>query len=483
MLNTKRVRRAVVAVTLSAVLVTSAIFIAAAQSTTKNLSTNITLVNLASTTNDGLLKLIRDDGSAWRQGRQFPACQSGRSGYLSQYDENDAAKLDGSGSGSGFVSASGQIGAVVQIQARGQTDTRGAYSGSSGGAESSNVPLILKNRSTASGTGNSQIIIQNASQSDTNVEVDFIGPDGAKVHTETGISLKPNASFTYDVATEPSVNNEFFGSAVVRSVTSGNQVAVVSNLFLGPHSMQTFNAFTTVSKEWLAPLFTSKLANGLSTPIAVQNLSGQTIPADSIELVCTKDPQSPGQNFTKKNNAEIQNTASFFFNPVNNADYQDGWFGACRVNTGSFDTVMFVQMRFVGTDQAASYEGIPSNGTKTKVVIPLYARRLANGFASAVTIQNLSSSTAAEVSLTYVSGDAARSECSANFTASIPASGSLIQNHRTPNGVTQLGENCFGSLVVESTNGQPIDAFVQLTDISGLAGDTFMAHNAFTVDN
>jgi hypothetical protein len=37
--------------------------------------------------------------------------------------------------------------------------------------------------------------------------------------------------------------------------------------------------------------------------------------------------------------------------------------------------------------------------------------------------------------------------------------------------------------MVITSNGQPVDAFVQITDIDATSGDTFMAHDAFTVSN
>jgi hypothetical protein len=193
------------------------------------------------------------------------------------------------------------------------------------------------------------------------------------------------------------------------------------------------------------------------------------------------------------NAAPVLNSATVNFNPVTDqTNFSTGWVGACSIDTTGFDTVAFVQMRYVkiagvspnaNDALAAAYEGIPGSSTNKKAVIPLYAKRLTNGFASAVTIQNLSNSAAATVKLAYKGGAGTPANCT--FTqenVSIPAGGSLIQNHRItdgPGSVPQLGDNCFGTLVVTSSD-QPIDAFVQLTDVSGRSGDTFMAHNAFT---
>jgi hypothetical protein len=152
------------------------------------------------------------------------------------------------------------------------------------------------------------------------------------------------------------------------------------------------------------------------------------------------------------------------------------------VITASANVVAFVQMRFVATGEAAAYEAIPDGGTDTKVIIPLVAKRLPNGFSTAVTIQNLSSSTAT-VTLKYTPSSGSPITIP-NVT--IPANGSLIQNHRIeagPGAVPQLPNGWVGTLTVESNT--PVNAFVQLTFQRSInpnlpRGDNFMAHNAFT---
>jgi hypothetical protein len=361
--------------------------------------------------------------------------------------------------------------------------TSGAYVGVSEGAAQANVPLVSRRGSSASGGTNSQIIIQNASSIQIDVEVQLISlADGSVTHTRTFNDLAPNASVEYDLDDEGSLPTGWFGSASVRSTTAGGEVAVVSNFFTGPDAMQTFNAFTTVGRSWFAPLFTSRLINTLSTPITVQNVSGAPIQAGDIDLVCTKDPGAAGPaTITTSNTGVVQNNASVAFNPVTDVTtFPNEWFGSCVVTTAA-DTVMFVQMRFVSGSRAGAYEGILGTATEQRVVIPLYAKRLpSNGFASAVTIQNLSQTAAANVTLEYKGAAGSDASCTQTFSnVSIPAGGSYIQNHRTEGGVPQIKDGCVGTLTVTSSN-QPIDAFVQL-DFLTQNGDPFMAHNAFTV--
>jgi hypothetical protein len=178
----------------------------------------------------------------------------------------------------------------------------------------------------------------------------------------------------------------------------------------------------------------------------------------------------------------VPNNESFIVNPVTDTSISEGFFGSCVI-TAPANVVAFVQLRFVATGEAAAYEAIPDGGTDTKVIIPLIAKRLPNGFATAVTIQNLSNSPA-NVTLTYTPSSG--SPPIAPISATIPANGSLIQNHRITAGtgaVPQLPDGWVGTLTVSSNT--PINAFVQLTFLNSInpnlpGGDNFMAHNAFT---
>ncbi|MBK8049466.1 MAG: hypothetical protein IPK16_21530, partial [Anaerolineales bacterium] len=226
----------------------------------------------------------------------------------------------------------------------------------------------------------------------------------------------------------------------------------------------------------------------LSTVVAVQNISGAQIPVGGIVMSCTKDPASPGSNFTASNTTAVGDKATYFFNPVSDTTtFPTAWYGSCRVDTTG-DTVAFVQMRVVSGAQSGAYEAIKGDGTKKGVVVPLYAKRLGNGFATVTTVQNLNKDAAANVTLQYIKSATANpplpDSCNATFNQVIPAGGSLQQNLRVASGagsVPQITDGCYGTIVVTSSD-QPIDAIVQLTDISGLSGDTFQVHNAFTYD-
>jgi hypothetical protein len=454
-----------------------------AGATTKKLSTNFTLVNMTTGATNGEIRYYRADGTAWRATETFQFSTVGEQLIKRQYDVNEGLA---EGRGSVVISATGAVGAVVQILAREyQPTSSGAYVAVDAGAATVYIPLVMRQRVTANGVGNSQIYVQNASQeNNVAVEIDLIDPTGVTTFQKSLAPLAAGSTALYELASEAATNlpDGWFGSAVVRTTTPGGAIAAISNLFTGEHGLQTFNAFASKRQRWLAPLFTARLANSLSTPLAVQNLSGQMIPAGGIGVNCQGDAASPVATLTLTNTTAVNQTATYFFNPITDSAITEGFFGACTINTAGYDTVAFVQMRFAQGSAAAAYEALPGDSTNRAVTIPLYAKRLACGFATAVTIQNVNANVAAHVDLVYKGGDGAPNTCSlTQRNVTIPAGGSLIHNHRLasgPGAVPDLGDMCFGTLTATSSD-QPIEAFVQMTNIGGCSiGDPFMAHSA-----
>jgi hypothetical protein len=459
------------------------------QATTKQLSTNFTLVNLGDGQADGTISYLKTDGSAWGDGSEdFTITDPGGQAIFRQYfaagEPGNPNLTDGNGSV--VIESSQPLGAVVQILARGQNPTSsGAYSGFTEGDDSYNIPLAARKLPGASGESNSQIIVQNTGTSAANIEIEMINVDGSTRYVESETGLAAGASYYYDLNLESSSNvpDAWYGSAVARTTTGGASIAVVSN-YISANAMQTFNAFNSTAGATTSyvPLFTSKLANSLSTPLSVQNVSGSTIPIGGIDVECTPDPALSGHStFTKSNTAPVLDTASFFVNPVIDGTIAAGFYGSCVISS-SADVVAFVQMRYINTGEAAAYEAIPGGGSETTAFIPLAAKRLGNGFATAVTIQNLSGS-AVTMDLTYIpSPDYTGSSTPVEINnVPVDAYGSLIQNHRItsgPGSVPSLPDGWYGTLVVESD--AAVGSFVQLTMVWGApAGDSFMAHNGF----
>jgi hypothetical protein len=130
------------------------------------------------------------------------------------------------------------------------------------------------------------------------------------------------------------------------------------------------------------------------------------------------------------------------------------------------------------------------------VVFPKFSKRLPNGLATSLVVQNLGDQDTT-VNLEFkASPETPRAECTVTKNnVSIKAGQNLNLNLRLPNvdppivdSFPDLADNCEGALIVTSNNGQPINGMVQLTIVTDLTnveayklGDTFMAHNALAI--
>jgi len=488
----------VIAISITMLLVSTMVAYAAPLNgaTTKSLSTNYTLVNLGPTLATVNANYLKSDGTDWTvspENQSFTIAGNFGQAILAQYLD----PLMASGQGSVVISSDQPLGAVVQIQARPpQIPSSGAYSGVTTPSQTYYAPQVFSKLPSAGGMQNSQIVIQNTNTVAVTATVQFIpfpGISGLSTYTNSNIQIQPGASFLYDLSLEANLTSTnptvtgWTGSAVI-SVPAGSTIAAVVNTFAGVNSLQTYNAFSaeTVGSVWSIPQFTSKLNNGLSTPVIMQNLSGGDIPAGDVTLDCVAAANFTPATLTQSNAAVIPENATFAFNPVGNAAYPDHWSGTCTVTSATGKGMVgIVQMRKPGVnDELAAYEAIPGSSTDKRVVVPLISKNQANGFATAATIKNLSVSSPAPVKLTFTpSATYGGSQTPVTFNATIPAGGNLILSQRFT-GTPELPNGWYGSLLVEPQDpatAQPLAALVQLTNTLATTGDTFMAHIAFTL--
>jgi len=462
-----------------------------AQSTTKALSTNYTVVNMGIALANVNATYYKTDGSAWpadADKTNFTVDSNFGQKVIAQYFDSTMVP----GQGSAVLSSDQPLGAVVTIQARGQVATNGAYVGYSSGSEKFYVPLIARNRNTANGLTNTQIIIQNLNNTAMSAKVDFVALPGLGFSdwTKTPINIPAYSSYYYDIEEELPSNlpDGWIGSAQVASNDSGKQIAVVFNIFSGANGLQTVNAFPAekTSLTWSVPQFVSRIPNGLSTPINIQNISGGNIAAGGIDVDCVPATGYVG-NVHIENSAVIPNNATFGVNPVTDMSITGNWQGACKI-TSTGNIVAIVTLRRPGLDEISAYEAFPTSITDTKVIVPLMAKRLANGFATVAVIQNLDQVNSATVRLTYTRapGFTVGDPTYVINNVSIPPGGNVQQNLRLasePVGTT-MPDGWQGTLLVEaqpSTTARPLVAYVALTNYYTTNGDTQMAHDAFNL--
>jgi hypothetical protein len=492
----KRLFRATsIAVTLIFIL---SVVVAAAPlnaATTKTLSTNFALVNLGTEQAQVVAEYYLQDGSVWAvqpENTTFTVDGNyGQRGVAQYFDTVMKA-----GSGSVVISSSQPMGAVVQILARNQTATSGAYTGVSEPSNKYFVPQVTKRLSTANGISNSQIIIQNTDATATNVTVSLIHSPSVPTmpdYNKPAFSIPANSSYTYDLTEETDANLPpgWTGSAVVQAVDTSKKIAVVVNTFIGSDSLQTYNAFTAESPtdKWVIPMFTSRLANKLSTPVTFQNPTSNTIPADDVKLTCKAiEATMVPQTFELTYASEVGPNGAGGFNPVSNMNIPEAWSGVCFLESqGGYDMVVMTQLRRPGASpELAVYEAFPADASATSstVVIPAMSKRQPNGFATTATIANLDRVNSALVKLTYTPAagyvNAGGSATPIILHKEIPASGSIGQNLRFQS-VPELPDGWYGTLLIEPDDGatpRPIVAIVQLTNYLNVAGDTMMAHDA-----
>lgn len=464
--------------------------------TTKTLSTAFTLVNMGTnqaTVTASYIKAM-PDGNTWdadNTNENFTIDGNGGSKIIRLY--NDATMT--SGRGSAVINSTEQLGAVVQILARVPPNTlpsQSAYSGIIQPASTWYAPMLFHQLTNAEGKiVNSQLAIQNTGSSATSVTVSFYGTAGN--YTSPAINIGAGATYYYDMDGENNLPTPWNGSGVITASGDG-QIAVVVSIYTGADTIQTYNAFPSTASGtiWLIPMFSSRLANGQSTSVNVQNLSGGQIPAGGITLNCQPDPGCAGCSaFSKSTPSALDNNRSYSFNPVTDLTMPSDWYGSCVVNSGSYNTITFVQIRRLGTSLGAAYEGIKGGSTNTKVIFPLVSKRLANGQAMVAKVQNVDLSNAANVNLTftpaaeYVAGGGNATPIT--WSGTIPAGQSLHINMRQNplliNGVAPtptMPDGWYGTLTAVSTNGRPLHGMVQITNYLSTAGDTNQAHLGFT---
>ncbi len=463
----------------TAVMILTLVFAsgASATATTKSLSTNFTLVNLGSKSADVIVDYVKPDGTPWTgssyTNTTIPA--DGGQWIVRQYFDTLSP-----GQGSVVISASEPIGALVQLINRSGVPTSGAYKGFSAGTTKAYVPLVARQGTSATGTANSQIMIQNIGSAaiDVTVALTQVG-DTTPDYTKTITGIAPKATYTYDISDETNLPTNWFGSAEVSVTTSGGQVAVVSNLFFGADSLMTFSGFPqeSVDSVWFIPLLYSRLTNSLNTSLAIQNLDSTEIAVGDLNLNCTKDPAYTGPATLSISNAtSIPIKGSYTFNTLmDTTNFPTNWQGSCKVSvTSGKKVVALVMYRFVNTKDQAAYEAIPGSSTSTTAYVPLIAKRLSNGFCTTVTIQNLSTNPAT-VTLTYTPSGGGTPIVRTGIP--IPAESSIVRNFRLSTTESpDITDTWQGSLKIVSN--QPVHAYIANTYITAPNGDQFMAYTA-----
>ncbi len=445
-----------------------------AASTSKKLSTNFTLVNLKDTTANVVVQYNKPDGTNWGASSftNFSIAPGANEIVRQYFDPGLTA-----GTGSVVVSSDQELGALVQMMAREGVPSMSAYTGISQTSTAWYVPLLAHHGGTAYGVANSQISIQNAGDA-ANISVALFAR-GAAMPTMTKVfpNVPQGGSILFDLEPEAGLGENWWGSA---EVTSSSPLAVMSNMFTGADALVSFNGTPqeTVKSSWFIPYFYVRLANTLVTTIVLQNVSGTQIPAGDLSLICTKDPTAPGsQTFTVNNDVAISNNSAYDFNPLTDLVRfpEAGWYGGCKISSASGKqfTMMILNRKIAETGHAA-FEAIPGDLQTKKVTIPLVAKRLANGFATAFAVQNLSASDIT-VTITYTPEGGVGTPIVRRGVL-IPANASIQRNFRLAD-TEGLPDGWVGAATIVSDN-KPIAGFASNWNLAP-SGDQMLAYLPF----
>ena len=141
------------------------------------------------------------------------------------------------------------------------------------------------------------------------------------------------------------------------------------------------------------------------------------------------------------------------------------------------------QIRYPANYNASAYEAIRIESIDKQVFFPVVQKRLMDGAATSIVVQNLSTTSTASVTFYYKASCYGFSDVAVG-PYTIPVGGSINHNHRlsgpgSGTGQHNLPDGWCGSLKVVSSN-QAIDGFGQITNITTYSGDTIMAYNAVT---
>lgn len=304
-----------------------------------------------------------------------------------------------SGVYSAVVQSDQQVYATVNLNTlAGTTPEMGeSYNGTLAAAPQAYVPSVLRNYFGFTST----VTVQNAGGSAANVTVNIVGTgsNGAVNYTTPAQTIKPNASYTWDLASIANLGDNFNGAATVNG--GGQNVAVISNTYT-PNTSST------------QPNYLFSSGNGFSagsTKAYVPGLYKYYYGFYSALLIQNVDPSGPANVTVKYSNGATDSVTNLaygasklFFTP-NNPGLPNGWQGSATITSTNGKKIL-ATVNVQGTPGTpsgvglASYSGF-SAGSNT-VFAPGLLKSY-HGFNTALTIQNVDS-VPATITVTYSNG-------------------------------------------------------------------------------
>lgn len=288
-------------------------------------------------------------------------------------------------SGSVVISSSKQVAAISNMLSS-DFKAGASYVGSSQGATTINLPLLMKGNSGF----NSWFNVQNAGTSTANITIAY--SDG----TNASASIPVGAAKTFYQAQENHT------AAVFSAVVTSDQPIVAVVVQEDSKTMFAYSGFTSGSTNPVMPLINAN-NSGFITGVQIQNAGTQ-----DTDVTVTYTPDLAGTACTETRTIPAGKSETFAlvaFNSNNSGTTttcQGGstFIGSAQVTTNSANQPLAVIVNQLNPGkQGESYGGFDPNAATNKVVMPLIMDRNSNYF-TGIAVMNVGSS-ATDINCTF----------------------------------------------------------------------------------
>ena len=288
--------------------------------------------------------------------------------------------------GSVVVSSTEPIASIANVLGDG-FEFGASYGSFEGGAESVNLPLIMKGNS---GEYDTWFNVQNAGTSDVDVSVSYAGTSC----TESFAALKPGAAHTFDQTTNTCLPTPYVGAALVSASSGGSIVATV--IETGDETLFAYNGFTVGSTDPVMPLVQFNNV-GYHTGIQIQNTGGT-----STDVTVSYSPAAgaAGTACTETQTISAGNSGTFGLfafslapaSSTSTCTFGETFIGSARVTTNSANNELVAivnQTNFA--NYGSSYNGFNVASATSTVSMPLIMDRNA-GYYTGFNVMNVGGS-------------------------------------------------------------------------------------------
>lgn len=346
--------------------------------------------------------------------------------------------------GSVVVSSDQQLVAIAN-QLSGGTLTGGSSTGSfSGGANSINLPLIMRGNSGFSTWFN----VQNAGTTVTTVNVTFVPGSSGSASTASA-SVAPGASATFDQFPNAALGPLFVGSAVVTATQP--IVATVEQAGTGSiKALLGYNGFTSASTSVALPLIMAQ-NSGFFTGVQVQNTSGS-----AAVITVTYAPNTVAGMGTPVPDVSPSVPAGGSYTFLQNGgQWTARYVGAATVTASASAPIVAIvnQLKIGALSFGSAYEGFNPASAKNKVSAPLIMTNN-SGYFTGIQVQNVSGTSPCSVSVTYgpntASGGGLYTPVTDSDSISTGSSKTFLQNGNDHSNTWGAGKY-IGSAVIQGT--------------------------------